>query len=524
MIRALRLLPWLALLPGTLVAQGAARIDDGRLPRRGRLWLEVHPSFENWRDQFARNSPDPTVSDGEREPLFRDLDGPILGRIFPSIQEELVQELNADGPALGFDPLSVDDVSVGSLEFGSLNVQARRLTFLARFGILNRLSVEVGAPLVLTEVEPLFAFDSAAATVARLSEALPDADSFLGGFGAARSSLQGLIDGGTLTTSEEAAARALLGDAGAFLAALEARVAGDRFFPLGSSAAGTQIAAHFGSLADGFAAFGIPVPALALREVASSLALRSLFSGDPLFAVIPGVTERGFDVGEADAGLRFGILDTFRDTTARLRLRTTVGARLRFPIRDVNRPPFLDPADFFDLPIGDGQTDVELGAYQDVQLGDSFHLNATAFLGLQLSDEVILRVHPPDRPFALPETRAALRRDLGDYVQVRIAPQLMLNRTLSVGLEYGVWHKGEDRFRLLEGETAVPDARPLELETAETRQRFGVGAFYRIGNPGRGERPGSPWLLGITYRTAVSGSGGQTPRSGLFTVTLRAAP
>lgn len=518
MRRLILLTPWLLVLPAALWAQTASRNEDARLPRQGQLWLETHTSFENWRNQFAEASRDPTISDGDREPLFQDFNGPILGRIFPSIQEGLLADLNLDAAALGFDPLASGDLSIGELDFGTLNVQVTRIDLALRYGIFDRLSLEVGAPFVLTEVEPFFAFDSASATVAPISLALPNAASLLSGLESVQGSLQSLIDGGGLSTEDAAAAQSLLASSMAFLGALQLRLDNAGFVPLGSSAAGVQMAAHFASLGDSFAAFGLTLPALALLDVASSDGLRSFFTGDLLSAFLPGATDRGFDVGEAEVGLRLGLRDNFGDTTANLHLRTTVGAKLRFPIKDVNRPPFLDPNNFLDFPIGDGQTDLELAAYQDLQLGDRFHLNAVAFLGIQMSDDVILRVHPPDRPFALPETRAALKRDLGDYVQLRIAPQYMLTDVISMGLEYGFWHKGSDTFRLLEGETTLQDPAVLELETSQTLHRLGFGAFYRPGAPVRG---GNPWMIGFTFKTALSGSGGQTPVSDLFTVTLR---
>lgn len=520
MLRTPPLVLCLALAPGPVLAQAPPQIQDAELPRRGHLWLEVFPSLENWSDRFLRSGSE--AADGGRRPLSADFDGPILQRAFPSIAEELLADLNSDAEALGYDPMGPGDLSVGGLAFGTVNKQVRRFFFSLRYGILDRLSLEVGAPLVFTEVEPLFAFDTLSATVARASAALPQAESVLADLEAVRSSLQALVDGGSLDPEEEEEARALLASAGSFLDALQMRVVGGRFLPLGSSTAGAQMAARFAALGEGFASFGLALPALGLQEVAPSAELASLFTGDPFSAALPGVTERSFTVGEVEAGIRLGLLDSFADTTAQLRLRTAVGARVRLPIRQADRPPFHDPDDFFELPIGDGQPDLELAAYQDLLVGRRLHLNAIARLGIQMADEVTLRVHPPDRPFALPGTRSLVRRDLGDYLQLRVAPQLMLNPALSIGAEYDLWRKGSDTFRILQAGPDAQDAAPLELDTAETRHRLGLGAFLRPGGLGR-DGAGRPWLIAFTFRSAVAGSGGRTPASQLVTAAFRFA-
>lgn len=520
MLRTPAILLCLALAPAALLAQAPPQLQDAGLPRRGHLWLEVFPSLENWSDRFLRSGLE--AADGSRRPLSADFEGPILQRTFPSLAEELLADLNADADALGYDPMGPDDLSVGGLAFGTINKQVRRFFLSLRYGILDRLSVEVGAPLVFTEVEPLFAFDTLSATVARASAALPQAESLLADLEGARSSLQALVDGGSLDAEEEEAARALLAAAGSFLGALQMRVAGGRFLPLGSSAAGAQMAARFAALEEGFASFGLGLPALGLREVAPSSELASLFTGDPFFAALPGVTERSFAVGEVEAGIRLGLLDSFADSAAHLRLRTALGARVRLPLLRADRPPFHDPDDFFDLPIGDGQPDLELAAYQDLLLGRRLHLNAIARLGIQMADEVTLRVHPPDRPFALPGTRSLVRRELGDYFQLRVAPQLMLNPALSIGAEYDLWRKGSDAYGMLQAGPHAPDATPLELDTAETRHRLGLGAFLRPGGLGR-DGAGRSWLIAFTFRGAVAGSGGRTPASQLVTAAFRLA-
>lgn len=526
------LLACLALVPAGLAAQEPHVFQDARPPRQGEVWIELFPAILNWSDRFALDSPDPSISDGSREPLAADFEGPILSRIFPAIDDELLASLNADAGALGYDPLGVEDLSVGALDFSTVNVQVRRALASVRVGILDRVAVELGAPIVFTEVEPLFAYDTAAASVARAAAVLPDAEDFLSGMDDARSTLQDRVEAGTLSPEEEAAARALLEDSGAFVEALRSRVEADRFLPVGASAPGAQMAARFTSLSDGFAAFDLALPAFGLRDRPGTAALQALFTGDPLNGPLPGTVRRSFDVGEVEAGVAVGILDTFGDSDRRVRLRTSAGAKLRIPIREPDAPPFADRADPFARPIGDGQRDLELSVHQDAWLGSRLRLGAAGRVGIQAADELLVRVHPPDRPFALPGTEAAVRRDLGDYVQLRLSPQFLLNDVMALGLEYGFWRKGADAYRLLQDVPGVADAGPLELETRETRHRLGIGVFYRPGEGRRprgeeGERPEEdrddplPWRLGLVLQWSVAGSGGQTPASQLLMATFR---
>lgn len=493
---------------------------DARIPAHGELWLEITPTLETWSEQFAEDSPDMTLADGEREPLHADFDGPILDRVFPDPVPELLEGLNADASPLGFQPVDPAGFTVGGLDFGTINVQERRVRLALRFGLLDRLSLEAAAPLSFTEVETSFAFDTAAATVAPAVAALPGAEGFLTELTGSRTELENLLSGGGLSPEEAALAQDLLETSGTFVDALGRRVMENAFLPLAGSAAGGQMSAHYAALAEGFDQLGISVPPLSLQETGSSAALAALFTDAPLSATVPGTTERSWNVGEVEAGLRLGILDTFDDTAATVRLRTSVGGLVRLPLRQAGVPPFQDPDDFLDRPIGDGQRDLELALYQDLRLGRVLDVNASARFGIQMEDELVLRVHPPDRPFPVAETRTLVRRDLGDYVAIRAAPRLRVNEILSVGGEYGFWRKGSDTYELLAGAEAVPSAEPLAVESRERRHRLGVGVFYHPGAGGDGA--GSAWQMGFVFQTALSGSGGQTPASQFVLATFRA--
>ena len=537
----------LALLSPPAAAPAYAQFRDARVPEPGRLWFEIAPTLLNWSEQFAEDPSDPDLADGSREPLEAHFDGPLAARLFPG-PGPFLADLNAGAAALGFDPVDAGDLSLGELDFSTIQAQVRRLAVGFEMGIVSRLSLGFRAPFTLTQVEPSFVFDSVAATVAFADLALPAGSAFFNEARGALTSLQELIDGGTLMGSELAEAIALREGADAFLTALEGRAMDGSLIPTASSAAGTQMDGRFSDFVSGFDAFGVALPALPLPATATAADLRRLFEEPPLMAFPPGPIENALDLGEVEISARFALLDQItrrprepaepdsvgdpapapgpgdaapeEDDRSTVRLRTSVGATLRVPIRPASFPPFQNAAHFLDVPIGDGQTDIELALYQDVAVGSWLVLRTSARYGIQRPDEVILRVAPPDRPYAFASLQTVVNRDLGDYLALLIRPGLRLNETITLGLEYDYFRLGDASYTLDEPLPDVPDASPLELESSQTRHRIGIGLTYDLSDARdrdalvSGARPvGPPWRFGISIRRAVSGSGGRTPAS-----------
>jgi hypothetical protein len=596
-----------------LPAGAAAQFRDARLPPKGELWFDLTGSLLNWDSQFALDSPDSELGDGAREPLFRDFDGPIADRLFPGATS-LIDGLNADADALGFDPVAPEGFSMGNLEFGTINAQRRRLEFGFELGFLDRISLEARVPLASAEVEPWFAFDSASATMLPAANAIPTG--FFTGFRTAVADLDGLIAAGTLSPGDMAIAVGLRDGATVFVDALERRVMELLLIPTGLSPAGMQMISHVDSLVAGFGLFDVTLPALPLPEVAAAADMTRLFTDPPLSGMVPGPSDRAWALGEIELGARFGILDQITHTltleapspaaeppvetpteppletpteppaqdpaaeagepeqpgeepapepaqepvidtspasdVSFLRLRTTVGAKVRLPAGSPNALPYENPSDFIGIPIGDGQMDVEVALYQDIAFGKRLLFSVAAQYGLQLADELTLRIRPPDRPFTFEGTQALVQRDLGDYVQVRLAPRFQLSGGMWLGFEYGVWHKGVDRYEFGPTLPGIEDATSLEIESEQRRNRWGITFLFEPGQgarrpetPPRRESAGdavaeggpetagreavqrpqrrtSGWRFAITLQRAASGSGGQTPASSLVAVTVRA--
>lgn len=499
------------------------------LPRQGEVWFELVPTFESWSEQFALGSD--SVGDGAREPLYSDYDGPLAERLYPGAGP-LATALNQGADSLGYSPLDPSDVALGDLDFGSLTARRTSLPLRAVAGVTTRIALELGVDFVQTKSETTFGYDSAAASVAPASAALPEGSTYLEDLSSARETLESQLQGGELTSEQEDAAMALLEQSGAFATVLQRRLEDAGLLPLAGSAAGDAMAGRASEIRTGFQDFEIEAPALGLSATSTRAALDELFTGSFLAAEALGSTDHGLQPARFEAGVRVGVLDTYPAGTADgdsaatadpgLRLRTTLGFRARWPVGEPDAAPFFTPSVFLDTPAGSGARVLEGALYQDVAYGP-LRLSAAAAFGKRLQDELTLRLQAPDRPFALTGTRVEVERDPGDYLWLRASPRLAINSSVSLGGEYAYWNVGETTYTVAgsgSGGSDGGDAGPLGLETAETRHDVGVGVYYTASGPAPG--PGArPVEVAFTYRLAVAGSGGQTPSPNVIGVRLR---
>lgn len=519
----------LAAVPNGGLAQ--ALDEDARIPKHGSLWVEASPSWEIWSNQFALGSG--SVSDGAREPLYSDYEGPIVDRLFPGM-DPLLADLNRDAAQLGYDSLTASEVSLGDLDYGTITKDVRRVPLGLSLGLFNRVAVDVVVPIVRSTAETSYGYDSTTANFIPSSRAIPSPETFFGSLSNARSQLAALIDGGSLTPEEEAAARSLLENSSEFSTALEGRVIEDGLLPTGQSAPGAQLSGYYAGLADGYALFGLSLPALALPDSATSSDLQQILGASPIGLDSLTTTTRGWSIGEIELGMRFLLLDTFepiapvdedrfratREPDLRgtgTHFRTTVGARMRIPLSAPDVAPYLVPASPMQQPIADGSTDLEFGLWQDAQFGSWLWIVASAGYTIQLADELVMRVHDPEHPFAYRAQERSVNRDLGDVFELRLSPRFRLNETMALGLEYRYRSKQSDEY----SGTGLPDPSPLDRETSQTRQRLGVGAYYRTTPRHAAGLANFPVELSLVWQGSIAGGGGQTPASDVMTFNIR---
>ena len=522
----------------------AGQFADARLPRQGKLWLTVTPTLLNWSEQFALDS-GAGIADGEREPLAAHFDGPLSRRMFPP-PLALIQDLNSDAAALGFDPVMEDDFSFGGLDFSAMRAQIRRLGLGVELGVLDWVSVGARAPFTLTDMTVGFAFDSTATVtgnVAAFESGAPfvmEAQSALGDLGS-------LIAGGSLTGTTLQDAIALRTAAQSFLTALSRRATDGAPMPTASSAAGTQMAKRFTAFAEAFETLGLTLPELTLPEFATQDDFDTLFLSQGFADRLPSDSRNELNLGEVEVFVRVNLIDGITrrtpipgrgadvdagsdpapDPERGIRLRTTVGGLARLRIKNRNLTLFGDPTNSADIPIGDGQTDIELALYQDIAFGRSFMIRASARYGMQRPDEAVLPLTSPDRPYVGEGLVTLTRRDLGDYLAVLVRPSLRFNSALSVGIEYDYFRLPAPAYEFV-GMVEGLDPNVLAAEGAQTRHRLGVGFLLDISEAGgveqlhEGARPvRGAYQFGISLRRAISGSGGLTPASFRYGAELR---
>ena len=509
--------------PSAALAQAYDR--DARIPRHGSLWIEFAPSWEIWSDKFGE--------DGARQPLHSDYDGSIVNRLFPGV-DPLLADLNRDAMALGYDSLAAGDVSLGSTVYGAITRDIRTVPLGLSFGLFGRVAVDLSVPLVRGTVETSFAYDSTTAGFVPSSTVFPSPDGYFSSFDAARSDLQALIEGGTLTPEQEADAVELLDASGSYRDALAARVDADGLLPIAGSDAGTGMSGRYTDLSTGYESFGLQLPEFALPDSAQASDFQRMLGGSPIGLDSLQTTVRGWAPGEIDIGLRVLLLDTFdpirpvdedrfratREPDLRgegIRFRTTAGARLRLPLGDPDADPYLVPSSPLQQPIGTGQTDVELGLWQDAQFGRWLWVVGSLRYVLQLEDELVMRVATAGAPFAYAAQQRSVTRNLGDIFELRLSPRFRLNETLSLGIEYRWRSKGEDAY----SGDGVPDPSPLGAGTGQTRHRLGIGGWYRTTPRYLAGIANFPVEISVVWQGSIAGSGGLTPASDIMTFSLR---
>lgn len=522
-----------------------AQFRDARLPRQGRFWMQVAPELLNWTEQFALNSSVDSIADGDREPIANHFGGPLTARMFPA-PEALAEALNADADALGFDPVTLDDVSFGDLDFSVMRAQVRRLALGGEIGVLDWISVGFRAPFTLADMTTRFAFDSTSATVTGVAPDLMPGRPFSSDARDALGALRDLIDGGTLSGSNLDDAIRLRDHTAAFLGALERRAGSGAPIPTSLSAAGAQMLGRFADFATAFEALGLTLPELVLPEFASDADYETFFVGPGFTDRLPKNSRNGLALGEMEVFARVNLLDQITrrhaipaseepgdpppaaESERGIRLRTTIGGLMRVPVTSQNAPPFRDVTNSADIPLGDGQTDIEIALYQDIAVGSTLLIQAAGRYGIQQSDAYVAHIVPPDRPYASGSTQTLLFRDLGDYVQILVRPSLRINPAMSLGFEYDYFRLGDPLYLATDAEAETEDPALVGAEGSQTRHRVGVGFMVDLSEAhGRdalraGARPvRRPWRFGISLRRAVAGSGGRTPASFRFGADFR---
>jgi hypothetical protein len=502
---------------------GAAhgQTQDAHVIPRGLLRIGFEPHYQNYDRRFALNTPG--VTDGSVELLGTDLTADSVGsNFFPAVRaaEAAIADIIGDP---GY------RINVGAFRTAR-DVDTRRFPISLRFGLTNRLTLTAYVPIVTHRSQIAFTNDTTDAN-AGLNAALAEfggadgagrAAALLAELTAAIGDVQAAIDAssfGCPSSTQCDQARAAVTRASSLLDNLSVVTGAQTdaggipsFAPLLGSTAGFAIANEIAAVSAELSSFGasslvgqLPLPvARASGEDINGL-LSSATAG---YTALPLEFIRGTGFGDIEVGARYGLIQSPT-------LRTVLVTTVRLP---TGKPDLADH--FADLGTGDGQPDVVFGfeaAYETGALG----LVAGASYTMQLEDQLVRRIAPPDSSLVPETSRAMVTRKLGDELHVSAHPVLRLDRSFRVFGSISYYYKRADRFSLDGSSTADPLFPPeaLSRETAMRALRFGGGIAYRTELDPGSQR--MPIEAGLSYTSTFSGSGGLTPKANDLRLYLR---
>ena len=247
--------------------------------------------------------------------------------------------------------------------------------------------------------------------------------------------------------------------------------------------------------------FGAPTPVTGLQ-------VQGIVRTD---AEVFGIAARGLEssarshVGDMEAGAKLLVVDGLREGRG---FRMAVAGAYRFATGRED-----DPDDFFDIPTGDGQNDIDVASFVDLGLGGRFILSARGRYTIQLPDETIARItDAPNQILPPAYRRQTVERDLGDIVELEATPRFGISRYFSVIGQYTFRRRGADDYT---GQFTIPgsvtgigdvdlDASTLGLETESIEHRVGLGfTFSTLHAP----RTRWPIEIGYLHGVTVDGTG-----------------
>lgn len=531
----------LAAVAGTADAQRVLGPgDDALVLPRGALRVRVLNQWSHFNERYGRNTPG--RANDALEPLAIDFNLDTIGIAqFPSLAPVQTGLRSLTGiPDLA--------VSLGRTVVNS-NVTVIATPVVVEVGVTERLSMGVIVPFVRTRNNIFFtanpagregnigfnpglgdprALDSNRTLVRQFETAatqLSNSLAFCSANPSAGSCPQLL--------AQRSNAEALIANSRAFAGGLQ-RIYGTSpdtsfspFVPIAGTTEQSTINARiaaFGSLYQSFLGTNPITGALIASPNRLGLTDAQTVLTDPRFGVAadPLQTVERSHIGDIEIGAKFLLLDSFRArgqdrlTPSGLNWRASVGANLRLGTGQTD-----SPQNFVDVGTGDGQTDVEMRGFFDVLYGSRFWTSVIGRYGIQLADELVVRISDrPEQRLTAAYRQQKVQRNLGDYWEFEANPRFALSDYVGLMAHYLYRYKAEDRYT---GTFAIDsattgfgpvtlDARTLNLETERMEHRLGGGiSFSTVAAFTRGK---AKIPLEVTYFhfQTTKGAGGSQPK------------
>jgi hypothetical protein len=470
------------------------------------LRLEVSPGFDLWSNRFGRRLEGGAQVDGP-EPLGRDIE-----------QSSLVPVTNLQArlrTTLAQANLSVTPGSVRAL----VSRDRTRISFAAALGVFDWLTLGASVPIVKARTE--IAVDLSGGDVGRNPRLDGNRPStFLAALDAGRSQLQTAVTNRCAASSPDCAPLTdLLTRITAFASGLRTAYDASSVFVTGSSPAGVALQQRLTALRtelrqrDSTIAMPDSVPLARLALDTEWLGeLLADPAGDYRFLQPLALLPEVWTLGDVEVSLALRLLEgAMRDSAAadaRFRYLFGVQALARLPTGQTDDPDI--PLDFGS---GDGQLDLEGGAFTDLRWS-RVGVRAEARYGVQGETVLIRRVAGPDVVFAPFGTRARVDWTPGSYFAFETAPSWYLASEFAVGATYRLWSKAADEYEhaSLQPGFQGPDIGLLEQETEETLHEVGIGLAFSTLTTWREGRARIPFEVRLAVRRAIAGSGGAVPK------------
>jgi hypothetical protein len=297
------------------------------------------------------------------------------------------------------------------------------------------------------------------------------------------------------------------------------------FVPLAGSELQAEVDARLADLSSSFAAYlggATPItarPFAALGPLTATQA-QTAFANE-FFDAHPIRSIDRIGIGDVEFGAKLLIFDAVSGPTPARDRR--VGVRLAVsPVFRLGTAPPDAPFNWFDIPLGDGQNDIEVRGYADLVVGSHFSASFIGRYAMQLPDEELIRIPDTAGDVYLPGFREQLvRRDLGDYFEVEARPRFVFRDYLALSGMYLYRHKSEDRHT---GQFVVPavetgglgeitlDASTLDAKTEAIEHRAGLGITFSSVPAFQRRRSRLPLEVSFMHVQSVRGSGGRTPK------------
>lgn len=511
--------------------------EDGSIAPRGVLRVGVSPHFRQWKERFSAG--------GNRESLGASLSADDFGAGLPFIA--------GLGPVLStLTGLPAPVLSLGTLRT-HLDVTEARTEIALDYGLTARIGLQALIPYVKNRVyvRPFANEDGLGATLGfnparSFTGARQQNDLVVTTLGTAASTLNGELarcaglqdPSCSAINADRAGAAALVQLAQQISGSIAtvygtATAPGGLYAPVAGGALQTALDSRLASLSAQFSAFlGPPAsgewigarPAAAVPVAAAGL--EELLGGEAagILARPLGDYEHSH-VGDIEVGAKLLLLDTFGPVVTsplpgRGALRLAIAGIYRLPTGQLDLPH-----DFTDVGTGDHQSDLELRGYGDLAFGPRVWMSSVLRLGIQRPDRLVRRIPAGSDLFPEAAREVEVGRDLGDVLELEVAPRFVPNDEFAIGALYRYRSKSADTytgtFQLTsaDGTPLTVDASALGGGTTQKEHLLGFSVTYSTVRAY--SRGAARWPLEVSFlHTQVQG-GTAVPRIQANAIGLR---